>query len=46
MRKKSVFLWVLFLVLQRGLVFAGIEWQAKTVFKAGEKETNYILSHL
>lgn len=27
-------------------MFAGIEWQAKTVFKAGEKETNYILSHL
>lgn len=46
MRKKSGFFWVLFLVLQTGLVFAGIEWQTRTVFKSGEKETNYILSHL
>ncbi len=46
MRKNSFIVWILFLILQTGLVFAGIEWQAKTVFKSGEKETNYIISHL
>ncbi len=46
MKKSCVFLWVLFFALQTGLVFAGIEWQTKSVFKSGEKETNYILSHL
>ncbi len=44
MKNKIVILLVLFL-FQAGLIFAGIEWQAKIVLNLGEKEESSILTH-
>lgn len=45
MKKRIALLWLLIILLQASLVFGGIEWQAKTVSKIGEKEETYFLSH-
>lgn len=44
MKKRTIMLWLLIIPLQASLVFAGIEWRAKTVSKVGEKEEIYFLS--
>ncbi len=44
MKNKAILAGLIFM-LQVGLVFGGLEWQTRTVFKSNGKEANLVLAH-